>query len=75
MIEYTYGDKRIARFEPKQTDDLRPEVVKLIGRTLEFTFYGYDDNGKPEWTIAHKLIMNDPELFSGTFKDEDLVEP
>lgn len=58
--------KRVARFQPQRTDDLRPEVKSLVGRTLEFSFAGTGGEDEPypgetRWMVIRR-VDDGPEL-------------
>lgn len=60
--------KRRGTFRPKRTDDLRSEVVPLIGRTFLLMYAGIGDHdeaypGQTRWMIhyAHDAELTDEE--------------
>jgi hypothetical protein len=69
---------RVGIISPKRVDNLRPEVVPLVGRTFEFDYVGIGDIDEPypgqsRWTPARKY---DAELGKDAagywFPDEDI---
>ncbi len=46
MEEANYGTKITARFEPKRRDDLRPEMLPFIGKTLTWHWSGPMEQGQ-----------------------------
>lgn len=67
--------KIIARFKPYKINDLRKELIPMIGETAEFYYYWEMDNNDPfpnEWALATK-----DERFCGYWipeRDLEIIE-
>lgn len=72
MNAHLPGLKRTARFEPKNRDTLRPEVVQFIGQVFEWHCVG---TGGPDEAFAGQArwqVMEGPMYW--WVPDEDLAE-
>lgn len=57
MTDNPTTDRRVARFKPIRTDDVRPEMRAFIGKSAEWHYAGHSDDdesypGQSRWITA-----------------------
>lgn len=75
-----YGYKRIARFNPKNLETLRPCMVPLIGRVFNFDFAGTGASDEPypgqhRWTFSLEHYGELPNDCKGKWSPNEDLDP
>jgi hypothetical protein len=64
--------KVVARFSPRITDDLEPELVSLVGKEAVFSYHSFVDDDDTPYTNQWVLTSEDRRFGGFWFPETDL---